>query len=523
MRNTKDFRAALAPIAVAAALLGIVAPAGADELADLKANQELLKQRVDQLALGAPNPVAPGSESMAGSFPRSFLIPGTNTSLSIGGYVNLTSTYWLNGGGGVVNGNESTPNTGGAGTIQSIPLGTGPGSVALFNAHARGNGVFEMSAKDSRLRVETRTPTAWGEAGTVLEMDFYGCQSGGADCDNLNHSTNPFQARLRLAYGTLGGLEAGQNFVPVTDNAAHAELIDFGGEVGTFGYSRAPQIGYTYQLPWGATFGVFAVEPDTAVFTPVGNFETGSVLGIPGTNTATPTNTGAPGGLAVNPAKSSYPDLNMVLEFHQPWGHLRFSGVVTDLKLQDGQFVSKEYIGYGGGFGLNVRPGWFGWVKDNIGAEAWAGSGLGRYATASGGGSSTFWNALATNYGGASANFYGSGAPGSTTIANAALVRAGTVTQWGGQVNYQHFWTGNLRSTLSVGVEHQDVPTTLIGPFSGATGNDNKELVTAHANLIWSPVAFVDTGIEYVYGHRQTVYNGKGELNSLSYNFKVKF
>ena len=76
MRKTKVCRAGLALTVAAAALLGIVAPAGADELADLKANQELLKQRVDQLALGAPNPVAPGSESMAGSFPRSFLIPG---------------------------------------------------------------------------------------------------------------------------------------------------------------------------------------------------------------------------------------------------------------------------------------------------------------------------------------------------------------------------------------------------------------------------------------------------------------
>jgi hypothetical protein len=513
--------AALGGAVAAMALLTGLGSAGADELADLKANQELLKQRIDQLALGAPNPVAPGSTSLAGSFPRSFLIPGTNTSLAIGGYVELDATYWLTGGGALVNGNEATPNIGAGGTVQSIPLGTGPGSAGLFNAHARGNGVFEMSAKESRLRVETRTPTAWGEADTVLEFDFYGCQAGGADCANLNHSTNPFVPRLRLAYGTLGGFEAGQNWVPVSDLAAHAELFDFGGEIGTFGYARAPQIGYLYQLPWGATFGAYLVDPDTEVWSPVGAFETDSTLGIPGTFTPSPaTGTGV---LAVNPAKSSYPDGNFVLEFHQPWGHFRLSGIVQDLKLQDGQYISKEYIGYGGGFGMNVHPGWFGWAKDNIGAEAWAGSGLGRYATSSGGGSSTFENALATNYAGAAANFYGSGLPGTTTLANAALVRAATVTQWGGTANYQHFWAPNLRSTLSFGMLHQDVPTSLVGPFSAATSAYNKELVTAHANLIWSPVAFVDTGIEYVYGHRQTVYNGKGDLNAIDFSFRVKF
>jgi hypothetical protein len=497
----------------------------ADELANLQGSQYLLRQRLDQLALGAPNPVAPGAPVYGGSFPRSFLIPGTNTSLAIGGYVKLDMAYWFSG--GTPNGNPAASDFG-AGTVQSIPLdlhGTGPlFGAPLFNPHSRGNGVFQMTARESRLRVETHTPTAWGEADTVLEFDFYGCSAGGADCDNLNHSTNPVVPRLRLAYGTLGGLIAGQNFVPVFDAAAHGELLDFGGttgEIGDFGYARAPQFGYTWKLPWSTTFGAFLVDPDTEVWSPVGAFETDSTLGVPGTVTASPAlGTGV---LAVNPAKSSYPDGNFVLEWHQPWGHFRLSGIVQDLKLQDGQYISKEYIGYGGGFGMNVKPGWLGWARDNIGAEFFAGSGLGRYATGSGGGSSTFENALATNYAGASAGFYGSGAPGTTTLANAALVRAATVTQWGGQANYQHWWTPTLRTTLSAGVTHQDVPTSLVGGPASATFQYNKELETAHANLIWSPVAFIDTGVEYIYGHRQTIYNVRGDENVIDFAFKARF
>ena len=60
-----------------------------DELADLRANQELLQRRIDQLAQVPPPPPAPpggpGGPVLAGSFPRSFVIPGTEVSLRIGG------------------------------------------------------------------------------------------------------------------------------------------------------------------------------------------------------------------------------------------------------------------------------------------------------------------------------------------------------------------------------------------------------------------------------------------------------
>ena len=67
----------------------------ADELADLRANQELLQRRIDQLAQNPPGPgigvpgaygtqAVPGQPLAGGSFPRSFLIPGTDTSIRVG-------------------------------------------------------------------------------------------------------------------------------------------------------------------------------------------------------------------------------------------------------------------------------------------------------------------------------------------------------------------------------------------------------------------------------------------------------
>src|SRR2546430_3720840 len=69
--------------------------ARADELGDLRANQELLQRRIDQLAQVPPPPApGPGGPVLAGSFPRSFVIPGTEVSLRIGGQ-GVGSVLWF--------------------------------------------------------------------------------------------------------------------------------------------------------------------------------------------------------------------------------------------------------------------------------------------------------------------------------------------------------------------------------------------------------------------------------------------
>jgi hypothetical protein len=90
-------------------LLAGLGAAGADELSDLRTNQQLLQLRLDQLsqppAQGSA-PAAPGSGSgknaapdqppvVGGSFPRSFLIPGTNTSVTISGAVQQNFGYGI--------------------------------------------------------------------------------------------------------------------------------------------------------------------------------------------------------------------------------------------------------------------------------------------------------------------------------------------------------------------------------------------------------------------------------------------
>jgi hypothetical protein len=113
------------------------------------------------------------------------------------------------------------------------------------------------------------------------------------------------------------------------------------------------------------------------------------------------------------------------------------------------------------------------------------------------------------------------------------LVRVRTTVEWGGELGYQHRWTPTLRSNINAGISHHDI-SNLGGPAgfvcagaartTGAGGCGlNKEIVTSHLNLIWSPVPFVDVGVEYMYGHRLVLANLKGDENVLISKFAVKF
>ncbi len=78
-----------------------------------------------------------------------------------------------------------------------------------------------------------------------------------------------------------------------------------------------------------------------------------------------------------------------------------------------------------------------------------------------------------------------------------------------------------MRSTIAAGFAHQDVNSQLIGPTQATSVN--KTLVTAFVNLVWNPVAFITTGIQYMYGQRVVVSNQWGQENVLIYKFRVAF
>lgn len=532
--------------------------ARADELSDLRANQQLLQQRVDQLAQAIPSagggylggvPGAgaypgpggsafAGKPSLGGSFPRSFLIPGTDTSIRVGGAITANYMYFFVGGNPNTT-TASTTNFGNNGAVLSAPLDvhnaidskTGKVVQAGNPARSRGNSLTFFSPQQSKVNFESRTPTAWGEARTFLEFDMANGNQF-APGNNALLSTNNLIPRLRFAYATLGGLLAGQANSNFSDPDASTENINFGGNVGDPGVTRIPQVRYTVPLaPWGfpGAFSVSAEAPETDGVTAGGLIASDATSQSPALTTCSTTTSGLPAGATVscslvgvfNPYKAPVPDLTAAWYIPQPWGHMDFSAVLRpELQMKDGTFIDRSYVGYGVHFGGDFKPGWFGWNKDGFTFQFEYGDGIGRYL---GGDVAMF--SIISNY-----------PTGATTAANAGSVIARTTVAWGGNVGYQHWWTPTLHSNISAGIQHHDITnvgnstlgfvcaggTTAALAGSGNCGLD-KELISTEANLIWNPVPFANIGIEYFWGHRLVLSNVKGDVSGLISRFSVSF
>jgi len=533
--------AAIGGLTATIALLTGLPAASADELADLRANQELLQRRIDQLAQLPPTkafpgtPGAMGTEAVpgvpmaGGSFPRSFLIPGTDTSIRIGGFIDLTGLYYLQGQNNVNPGTPSS-NAGQNGNLNTVPIGQqfvpGLGPVPQTLNHSRGNGVFTMSPQQSRINIETRTPTAWGESRTFIEFDFARCAN--FSCQTLQQDGgDSLLPRLRFAYGTLGGFLGGQAISNFSDADADTESMEFGGAMGSTGGRRIPQVRYTLVGPWGSAWSVSAEQPTTSMITPVGilssdsNLSTNGVsapvtAAIPAICNGVPcTGAGTVQGANGDPGRTIAPNLTFASYWAQPWGHVDFAGILVPLDVNDGRYISRKFLGYGGHFSGDVKPGWFGWAKDDFLFSFVAGEAIGN--DSSGG-----WSLavpLATNF--TVPTSCATPVPGCTGGNAASNVLFKTVFNYSANGGYQHWWLPNLRSTIAAGIAHQDMSSQLIGPTQASTAT--KEQWNAFVNLVWSPVAFITTGVQYMYGKRTVVANGKGQEQALIGKFRVAF
>jgi len=525
------------------ALLAAVPSAKADELADLRANQELLQQRLDQLAQAGPS-TGPSGPIGVGSFPRSFLIPGTDTSLRIGGQ-GVGSVVWymkgqsqgsaLNGQGGI---NEIfTDGQGGTGNLPGIPLNISPTNPPNFAgvAHSRSS-EWIFSGKQSQIFLDVRQPSAYGEIKAFISFDFSAANTS-TILNNNQGSVNGYIPRFREGYATFGGLLAGQTTGTFVDNDSSPTLLDFGGQTGSNFVGRTPQVRYTYPLSNGWAVAVAAENPNPNTGGPFGSYfldtnqiptaascaalatpavNGAGVASVAGSTTAITTNvTNACLGNAAffNTTQDLMPTFVGRLRVDQPWGHLQFGVATVGYFLNDGKFLNRSYLGYGGA----VSGHFFTWGKDSIGGGIAGGDGLGDHIGNGVG--------LATNFGGAlngqAVNATNSASQFSTARAlYDSAVLAKTVTEYSARIYYEHWWADRLRSDVDFSMNHNDVPALIQASGRAAV---NKELSLVHLNLIWSPVAFVDLGVEGAWGHRVVVNNNRGNAYTLQTAMKVRF
>ena len=246
----------------------------------------------------------------------------------------------------------------------------------------------------------------------------------------------------------------------------------------------------------------------------------GGLPGGPGTGTIPATCNGVPCTGTGTPidgtlAKAIAPNLTIASYWAQPWGHVDFAGVLVPQNFNDGHFIDRTYLGYGGHFSGDVKPGWFGYAKDDFLFSFIVGEGIGVYQAGG-------WNntaAMSTNFTVATACATpGPGCVGGMAASNVLFKQNFAYSTNGG---YQHWWAPNLRSTIAAGMAHQDLASQLIGPSQSSTFT--KEQWNAFVNLVWNPVPFITTGIQYMYGTRIVVANGKGHEQAITWKWRVAF
>lgn len=478
-------------------LLVFSEPLHADELSDLRAQikamraasiaiekrlAKLEKEKAAKPVLlpvkAPPPPISPGGDPRAqglvtSSYPGFIDVPGTNTSIKLGGFVKADAVYDIRGGG-----------IGGVGSdFREIPLaGTSVANRA---------GDFQFTARQTQIDFYSITPTNYGDVKTFVNFDFYAMPGGPLGVAGNGYEGNNYTPRLLQAFATVGhafggSILVGEAFSTFMDLDSYGETLDLNGPVGV-AYAKQPQLRYTRALGQGNT--LYA-----SIEAPFGEFE--------GIDQRPVYNLG--GAVSAN-EMDPFPDFVAKFTHDDTWGHFAISGVARYIKVNTGAnesvlggTVPNIDLGSGNSTGAGIVNRVAGDVPgrlaggalvgvvlktgglDTVNAQMLGGPGIGRY-------------------------LYGEDDSHQSTAALVNFDSLGVAhdirptTAFGAQVAYQHYWTTTVRSDFVAGYAHYfdefpDNPTASL-----------RDIASAHANLIYSPISGVDLGVEFMYGFNRVL------------------
>ena len=250
-----------------------------------------------------------------GDFPGSIRIPGSKTSVQIGGFAQLDAIFDFDR----------------IGSRDSFITNTIPTDI-------EGAGQTNFSARQTRVFLKTVTPTKnWGPLTTYVEGDFFG-------------SNNTAEFRLRHAYGEVGKdrrLLGGQTWSSFVDASSFPGVFDQQGAAGQM-LTRRPQIRYSQTLQKGMDWAISLEDPNAGI-----------------TNATTVT----------GEARARFPALASNLRFNGDWGHAQVAGLVRRITF-DPDVGSRE-DDYG--WGLNFTGGIKVLERDQVLFQVAVGEGIADY------------------------------------------------------------------------------------------------------------------------------------------------
>ncbi|MCH7539689.1 MAG: porin [Proteobacteria bacterium] len=469
MLTQTRLRSALLGSGAAVALL-MPAAAAAGEVDTLQNQIQALQDRLDQLEQGQAaidertQGLAPAALLVTGGdIPGSFKLPGSDTSMAIGGQIRSDFIYDF----------STNSDALGAGSFyfSVIPLDGSGG--------ANRDGEFRFANRQTFLNITTSTPSEFGEISTFLALNFATTTTRGT---NSEFTFNGFSPKLQEAYGTIGPILMGQTVSTFLDYSSYPTTLDYFGVAGeTWIYQS--MIRYTHDLGDGMVLKLALENPEiNAVGTNVGaavSTRTGALIYISDIAQTTSV-AGTATGFTTSGGPDSYPDAVVKLNYDQSWGHLGLGAILRNLEVDNGAGAQDAALGWGTIVGLWLPT--FG--DDSFNAHLIYGEGIGRYVFGS------ITDALVRNL-----------VPGQTPDVD-------PVTVWGFHVGYQHWWTDSIASNAVFGWAHTEIDTADAWGPNGtpvAAFNTNEDIQSVNANVLWYPADPVMIGLEYIFGQRHTI------------------
>ena len=416
-----------------------------------------------------PTASAPGG----GSFPGSFLVPGTNTSFAVHGFIQFDVTHDMGQHSGDTGFNQYT-----------IPLDAGGGNAAAAT-HAA-NGGTTMGMKGTRPNIETRTPTAYGEVKTYIEFDFN--QTGATQIGGNNDLL-----RLRQAYGTLGPWLMGQTLSLFTDAQAYADTAQGNQDAGMMDTLdvRVPQVRYTWLAGNGVSVaGSFQEEMGTNAGMGAGTQQ----IFADGTNGVALSTTA--GNLTGTGVYYNWPKFVGAAEWDQPWGHVKLAaagGVDDTDTARTGVLAAQQRHQFGVG-AVTLTGHLNTWGKDAL------------------------RGGLVYDHG---AQDFLPGMVNGGRIYNDTTGSFATVNAWAAYASYEHFFNGQWRANEAIGYDRESGNPGFTSAVTLAS--IDKSHMTNEVNVIYSPVPQTDFILEWQYANRQVRSGQEGTLNRLDAQFKFYF
>lgn len=316
-----------------------------------------------------------------------------------------------------------------------------------------GKNVIDFHARESRFNIEAINVINGEKIRGFMELDFMTHMDGNERIDN------GYSPRIRLAYMSYGNWSFGQNWSTFQNPSVLPDNLDFSSAADGSPFIRQGQIRYS-----NGKFQ-FAIENPESTFT-----DTTS-------------------GNRVTSGNGWVPDVVLRYNFlNSDQSSLSLSSVFRNLSIDtkfNDERIKENELGYGaslaGRFKVNQL--------DDIRFTITAGKGLGRYAALN------FAN-------GATLNEIGD---------------LDSIKNVSGFIAYRHFWTPELRSSITFSGITNDNPNSLNDL------NVNKSAYSAYLNLLYSPLPNTTFGVEVMHAVNEMENGTDYELSRMMFSAKYSF